>query len=1483
MFNCTNCPASFESEAARKAHTRKSHQMQAEVTLSDGSTVAVTRSVNGTFKCPVKACAAVYDNPNQLTNHTRNCCPAKFSVALPNRAEFSKGPILVPCGGQILVLDVLRAHHLVWNNYVKMLICTMCHVGIPFAEIKSHYSTAHKSTVNPTNVAQALLDAGITTPPTWVVRTPEEYNPLVPCRPVEGILVYEGFMCLKDGKAFPEEKSMRNHFDTHHKDLKHEWAAHVHKVHCQSLHGHKHRKYFAVKLPNTPFAAPPDFTAGDSDLASPTPAQEAARCLSHILSMDLTGLFSWKNIDVEAASTGLFIKHSGILTAVQSCLEILDEGSISALHELPSLASWQPFFSKWLQARMDRLFSVPYLLRRAALSTSSKFESTNGLSPLQESSSVSRYAATLTKLIIFTHELSASPLTNIWSPGHSSLVLKIRDLLDKGNPACDPSDSQLQLIDHIVYNFSSIQNFLHVHSSCQSLLETFVALMMYKGHGAYHPAGQLTKVIADLQYCSRVAVVFHYSSLASQSRKALPPSDANSETSHLALNSLCKAVFRPFHDDSYVSPMASLGEWKRLAFLVLANNQLPDSTYWVNSERSTLSIGSHTITINGVRTALQTACQFLGTQMLMLCNGAKLPAFTPAHLIDNPRNTSPGFSYLCGSAHNFKNSQYSLLSSWMAGNDKFGVLAPNWKENVGDSPDQLGCIWHPAAAWRWLGEADKLLDYIYFIYHVGCGQPARGTEERSIATCNLGSTPRNLFWRKSRFLIQTWYHKGQNMTNRSKPRQVYLTPQLSVHLHNYLAYIRPVQLFMLQQLGQASVVEQMQKFLFVNSQTGKWDTPHQSNVLRKLFSQFGVAGLTVAQWRQAAVSISAAHFNGLLVDPLDDADCNNFMDVQRNHTSSVANTHYGFSSGVGVSRDDETHFQLASEKWQDFWEIRGKVEVAMPINPINNLADPFKAAHKALSILTRNPRAQFVSPFQEQWLTAVFAHEQDLLVIAKTGGGKSLAYMLPPLFLPHEQTVVIQPLRALVNQTVDDLSVNHISVQRYQPGHPIDPSASVILSSRFVFTSASLPPAQANDLMAIDFSMRSLKIFRESTFRPELQIEVSSPMELLALHHHSKELISEHVKLPEDRAIIFIENRDHVDALAAQLDAFKYHSTLDEAAKDAMHRDWRCTKQAVMVATSGFGAGINYAHVRLVIIFGLPCRKDATRAYQQLGRAGRDGQPAFVSLVPTTRQMKLPDEFQEQLLNPARCAAGVFSAWEDTSPTSCGSYPTKCFPCSRCTSWQAHIQPDKRSLVLDVPCGQMSKRPRTNETQRSIRPMPSSRIGRGSCSKPSKSPPKAALAVAQPSLVDTHLPDKAFPPSIRGAPLMSRLCLCNAFSCTPQTKHAPTWPPDLFHSSDSLPRNRLFAFLKPSASHSFTEQSHTSEPTLGIVCTSIIARIFAFINPSPSHSLTEQAHTFQQTLGFFRASVFNPHASAFAFIRPSTIHSFSNINETHPG
>jgi hypothetical protein len=54
--------------------------------------------------------------------------------------------------------------------------------------------------------------------------------------------------------------------------------------------------------------------------------------------------------------------------------------------------------------------------------------------------------------------------------------------------------------------------------------------------------------------------------------------------------------------------------------------------------------------------------------------------------------------------------------------------------------------------------------------------------------------------------------------------------------------------------------------------------------------------------------------------------------------------------------------------------------------------------------------------------------------------------MLPPLVYPRERIVVIQPLRALVNQMVNDLALHHIPVHKYSPGNPISPSVSVIVA-----------------------------------------------------------------------------------------------------------------------------------------------------------------------------------------------------------------------------------------------------------------------------------------------------------------------------------------------------------------------------------------------------------------------------------------------------
>ncbi|KAA1090242.1 hypothetical protein PGTUg99_037501 [Puccinia graminis f. sp. tritici] len=397
---------------------------------------------------------------------------------------------------------------------------------------------------------------------------------------------------------------------------------------------------------------------------------------------------------------------------------------------------------------------------------------------------------------------------------------------------------------------------------------------------------------------------------------------------------------------------------------------------------------------------------------------------------------------------------------------------------------------------------------------------------------------------------------------------------------------------------------------------------------------------------------------------------------------------------------------------------------------MEDLMDPYQLALKALCISTSNPDARFRSEFQQRWTTCLFENKKDMLVVARTGGGKSFSYLLPPLIEPNNLLVVIQPLKALVKQTLLDLRLKHITVQEYQPGLPLLPSASVIvalcdnaangefinllklnppkriiidkahsciddtyrkyisglvnlrqLSSRFILATGSLPPPLEKELTHTYWGMKDLVVFREPTFRQELQIDVHpTPSGLEQFIRLSQDLINTHVINPEDRAMVFIENRQLVDDFSDRLNFFRFHSGLDDASRVKMSDDWASTDHAVMVATSGFGAGINYPHVRLVIIYGLPLRTQANKAYQQLGRAGRDGLAAKVVLVPNQQDPLNTDDFKGRLLNPSMCAAGVFSQWEDKVSTSCMAFPNMPSKCRPCTLWASNSLRTKRLL-----------------------------------------------------------------------------------------------------------------------------------------------------------------------------------------------------------
>ena len=121
-------------------------------------------------------------------------------------------------------------------------------------------------------------------------------------------------------------------------------------------------------------------------------------------------------------------------------------------------------------------------------------------------------------------------------------------------------------------------------------------------------------------------------------------------------------------------------------------------------------------------------------------------------------------------------------------------------------------------------------------------------------------------------------------------------------------------------------------------------------------------------------------------------------------------------------------------------------------------------------------------------------------------------------------------------------------------------------------------------------------------------------------------------------AIVYVRNRRRTKEITELLNnehitADFYHAGLDDATKDIRQHRWQSGESRVMVATNAFGMGIDKPDVRIVIHMDLP---DSIEAYfQEAGRAGRDGQKAYVVILyaksdKTTLHKRIPDTFPEK-------------------------------------------------------------------------------------------------------------------------------------------------------------------------------------------------------------------------------------------------------------
>ncbi len=341
-----------------------------------------------------------------------------------------------------------------------------------------------------------------------------------------------------------------------------------------------------------------------------------------------------------------------------------------------------------------------------------------------------------------------------------------------------------------------------------------------------------------------------------------------------------------------------------------------------------------------------------------------------------------------------------------------------------------------------------------------------------------------------------------------------------------------------------------------------------------------------------------------------------------------------------------------------------------------------------LEILTNVFGFEEFRPLQKVIIDNIL-NRQDALVVLPTGGGKSLCYQLPALIF-EGLTVVVSPLIALMQDQVMQLEqkgiraafLNYmveeeeyvatmhkvrqgeIKLLYLAPETLVKPEILVMLDEANVACFA-IDEAHCISQWGHDFrpDYRELVSIRQrfpiavcvaltATATPLVQDDI---MQLLGIHGDDKyiatfdrdnlfiavdprfdllgQILTFLKKHTNESGIIYCQRRKQVESLYQDLiahgvSALPYHAGLDSEIRKQNQDAFINGDIRIIVATIAFGMGIDKADVRFVLHAGLP--KNPESYYQEIGRAGRDGNRAECLLLFDNGDAEIINDFIDQ-------------------------------------------------------------------------------------------------------------------------------------------------------------------------------------------------------------------------------------------------------------
>jgi ATP-dependent DNA helicase RecQ len=353
-------------------------------------------------------------------------------------------------------------------------------------------------------------------------------------------------------------------------------------------------------------------------------------------------------------------------------------------------------------------------------------------------------------------------------------------------------------------------------------------------------------------------------------------------------------------------------------------------------------------------------------------------------------------------------------------------------------------------------------------------------------------------------------------------------------------------------------------------------------------------------------------------------------------------------------------------------------------------------------ILTKYWGFTSFKPLQEEIIRSV-AEGKDTLGLMPTGGGKSITYQVPAI-AKEGICLVITPLIALMKDQVNrlkSLEVRSMAIHSGMSGEEIDVALDNCIYGDYKFLYISperistrifqtrLPRLNIN-LVAVDeahcisqwgydFRPSYLKIasIRDliSDKVPFLALTASATpavtediMKKLEFRENNvlrtsfeRKNISYLVRRVEDKGtwliqtlqkvkgsgIVYVRSRKRCKEVAELLvsngiNADFYHAGLPAELRDKKQMSWTAGETRVIVATNAFGMGIDKAEVRIVIHWEMP---DSIEEYfQESGRAGRDGKPAYAVLLYSSTDKRHLEDSLKRKFPPIERTKDVYEA-----------------------------------------------------------------------------------------------------------------------------------------------------------------------------------------------------------------------------------------------